>query len=358
MSARDNLKKAPKQIDVESVCGIDALYFYIKVDLDDYTKFYHNHLLKNHLVSENMEMLSNDYTNQFTYFSYSADIGTDYLNEGVAQLQKICRIGFKNLNTADNLYSVKIQMNSIPLQQMTIESIITHFTDLLNSFGLVPLKFQASRVDLNTYIFNYSFDWINHMYFSTRLKKNRSFLNNTTLETFELGARGNGLFLRIYNKLVELSTLDTETERGKKYLIYRKYIRKYLKAPEVNSLWNIELELRREQLRTYKIDTLQDLNDKINSLHTFIFKNSFRLLQKEKKLNTNDSKIPNHDIWNHVIENYDYNGSTVSKIDKTKLKQYKRDNTWLKNRLEEYLAESRNTDKNLRMEVTYLLDRL
>lgn len=357
MSSNIKTKIAPTQSDYESVSGIDALYFYIKVDFDDYTKFYHNHLLKNHIISENMEILSKNYDNQFTYFSYSADIGNESICEGVDPKQKICRIGFKNLNQLDNLHSVIVEMDSIALQQMTIENIITHFTDLLNSYGLVPLKFQTRRVDLNTYVFNYSLDWINYNYFSTRSRKTRTISNTRNLETFELGSRG-GIFLRIYNKLLELSKKDIEIERAKKYLIYRKYIRKYLKTPEVTSLWNIEFELHREQLRTYKIDTLDDLNDKMNSLHSFICKNSFRLLKKEKKLDTNDSKIENHSLWNHISESYDYNGSVISDIEKAKLKQYLRDNTWLKNRLEEYLSEPRNTDNDLKREVNHLLSRL
>jgi hypothetical protein len=352
-------KKAPTPIDCKSVCGLDALYFYIKVSIEEYTLFYHNHLLMGHLESENMEMLSKDYSNQFTYFNYSSliDVNNDYKSfypEGSAR-QRICKIGFKNLNTKDNLFSVIIQMDSIALQQMTIPQIQEHFKNLLNTFGLVPLKYQVSRVDLNTYVFDYPLDWVNYMYFSTKLRKNEPKYDGTQLETFYLGSRGNGLFLRIYDKLNQLRSLDYEEGKKKKYLIALKYVRKYLEAPTLNDVWNIELEMRREQLRTYKIDTLDDLNQKVNSLHKSIFGKSIRLLKEQKKMNTNDSKIENHEIWNHIIKDYDYNGSALFNLDKEKMKQYKRDDIWLKNRLTEYLAEPRNTNESLRLKVNNLL---
>ena len=67
-------KKAPALIDYQSVCGIDALYFYIKVDFNHYSRFYINNLLKNHLESENFVLTSKDYSSQFTYFNHFGEI--------------------------------------------------------------------------------------------------------------------------------------------------------------------------------------------------------------------------------------------------------------------------------------------
>ena len=61
-------------------------------------------------------------------------------------------------------------MNSTTLQQMNIQMIIEYFTNLLNNISLVPEKFQLSRVDVNTYIFDFSFDWLKYDFSQQKLK--------------------------------------------------------------------------------------------------------------------------------------------------------------------------------------------
>lgn len=354
-------KKAPSQYEYESVCGLDALYFYIKVDKVDYTDFYIKHLLNHHIEGENFVLLSPDYKKQFTYFQHLGEIEKNKNNnfrEGFSPLQDICRIGFKNLNSKDNLESVFVQMSSTALQQMNIDEIILYFTKLLNSLGLVPLKFQISRVDLNTYVFDFPFNWLSYDYFSTKARKVEPKYNGYELETFYLGSRNNGMFLRIYNKRKQLLTLPYNEALLKEYLIELKYLKKYLTIPEYKHLWNIELELRREQLKLYKIDTLEDFNNKVNSLFKIIFSKSMRLLSEGKKIDTHDSRIPTHSVWSHIINEYDYNGSPSLEIDKEKLKEYKRDAKWLKNRIEEFLEEPLNQDLSIRKEVNDLLEYL
>lgn len=348
------LKKAPFQKDYQSVSGIDALYFFIKVDYVDYTNFFVNHLLKGHVESDNFILLNKDYSSQFTYYKNFGEIEKEkntITDEGLSPLQEICRIGFKNLNERDNLESIQVQMNSTALQQMSIDDIILYFTALLNNFGLKPLKFQLSRTDLNTYVFDYSFDWLSYDFFSTKCKKSEPKYNGYQLETFYLGTRGNGLFLRVYDKLKQLNTLEYSEGNIKEYLIGLKYISKYKTMPKYKTLWNVEIELRREQLKLYRIDTLQDLNQSVNSLFKLLFSKSIRLLQEAKKMNSNDNRIPTHSVWSHIINEYNYNGFPVLEIDKEKLKEYKRDSSWLKNRLVDFLDEPKNNDLYLREKV-------
>lgn len=361
MSKNEAIKKAPSQNDYESVCGVDALYFYIKVDKIDYTDFYINHLLNHHIEGENFVLLSPDYKKQFTYFQHLGEIEKNKNNnfpEGFCPLQDIARIGFKNLNSKDNLESVFVQMSSTALQQMTIDEIILYFTKLLNSLGLVPLKFQISRVDLNTYVFDFPFNWLGYDYFSTKAKKVEPKYNGYELETFYLGSRNNGMFLRIYNKRKQLLTLPYNESILKEHLIHLKYFKKYLKEPEYKHLWNIEVELRREQLKLYKIDTLEDFNNKVNSLFKIIMTKTFRLLEEKKSMTNNDNRINTHTVWEHIISDYDYNDNLSVEIDKEKLKEYKRDVKWLKNRIEEFLQEPLNQDLSIRKEVNYLLEYL
>lgn len=350
-------KKAPAQKDYESVCGIDALYFYIKVNYFDYSDFFLNYLTRGLLESEEFTLLSKDYKSQFTYFQHNGNI-LKKNDEGICPMQKIARIGFKNLNEKDNLDSIVIQMESNVLQQLNISDIKDYFTNLFNSFALEPLKFQLSRVDLNTYVFDYNFSWINYGYFSTKLKKNEPINNGIILETFNLGSRGNGLYLRIYDKIKQLKTLEYSEGNLKEHLIGLKYLYKYKELPNYKSLWNVELELRREQLKTYRIDTLDDLEKNVNSLFKVIFSKSIRLLEQEQDMLNNNNRIPTHSVWSHIINEYDYNGFPVVELDKEKLKEYKRDRIWLRNRLVEFLDEPKNTDFYLREKTEELLNYL
>lgn len=347
-------KKAPSQNDYQSVCGLDALYFFIKINFDDYSNFFINHLQKGHLESEDFLLISKDYKSQFTFFQHFGNIPNNS-DEGFARLE-VCRIGFKNLNEKDNLHQIQIQMNSTTLQQMNIQMIIEYFTNLLNNISLAPEKFQLSRVDINTYIFDFSFNWLKYDFFSTKMRINEPKYNGNTLETFYLGSRQNGLFLRIYDKIKQLKSLEYSEGNIKEYLIGKKYISKYKKLPNYEHLWNVELELRREQLRLYKIDTLQDLNLNVNTLLKMIFSKTIRLLEESKNMNSNDNRILTHSVWSHIINEYDYNGFPVIELDKEKQKEYKRDTVWLRNRLIEFLQEPKNQDVNINKKIYEILE--
>jgi hypothetical protein len=333
---------APFRNDYQSVCGIDALYFYIKVDFSDYSNFYINHLLEGVLINDNFKLISHDYSKQFTYLQYS--VCEECNDEQI--YTKFCRIGFKNLNLRDGLDFIVVQMESTMLQRLSINEIKKELTSLLNSFNLVPLKFQLSRVDLNTYIFDFSFDWLTYDFFSTKLKVNKSYNNGSKLETITFGSRTNHLIFRIYNKKKELLTRDYEIAVLKEYLINLKYLKKYKTAPVYEDLWNIEVELKREQLKLYNIDTLDDLTSKINNLHSYLFNNVLRLLVRQKDVTKNDNRLFTHTVWEHIISNYNYSEESTVEVEKNKLKIYKHDIQWLTNRLQEFLDEPFNVNNN------------
>ena len=56
-------------------------------------------------------------------------------------------------------------------------------------------------------------------------------------------------------------------------------------------LWNVEFELKRDLLRNYKIDTLEDLFCCVNSLHNDIMKRMRLLTKKKKKDETNATAV-------------------------------------------------------------------
>lgn len=335
MSKNELIKKAPTQNTFETVCGIDALYFYIKIDLEDYKSFY---LKLQSIEGENYQLLSPDYTKQFTYFAHYGQ--TKYL-----EFQKICRIGFKNINTNDYNDFIIVQMETIALQQMTLDEIKDYFTEQLQLLGLCPLKFQLSRFDLNSYVFNFDLSWINYNYFSTKMKKSNSFFDGSRMQSFYLGSPS-GIQFKIYNKLEELKSLDYKESLIKQNLIDKKYIYKYHKTPNYNLLWNLEYKIKREQMKSYGIDTIDDLKSKANGLFITLGSNVVRLLDEEKKEINND-RINNHRLWDTILSEYDYNGTSKTVLDREMKSKYYHNDIWLNNRLNEYLNEPLNTDNEI-----------
>lgn len=355
MTARVTKEKAPlPHIPPRIVSGIDALYFHINVNYVDYSLFYENILLNRVLEDDDtLSMLSYSYDKQYTIFQYSI-----CLSEGISPSEsdfKFCKIMFKNLNTADNLDSIKIQMNSSALQIFTIDKIKSKIENKLNEFGLTINDTKINRLDLNAYINGFSFDWLDFEYFNTLSRKsekefstNNNKYDSGVLQTFYLGSRdSSSLMLRIYNKWAELSALkrsDINSSMLKDTLIDLKFKYKYSEPVDRDlPLWNIEFELKREQLRRFNINTLEDVTHLTNSLFKYLVTKSIKLLDRKKVLgDTNTNKIPIHTVWKQLEDEYIYNSSEILDIEKIKLPNYRRDRKWLQNRIREFLSDPLN----------------
>lgn len=339
----DNLKSEPTHESPKTACGLDTLYYYVKLDYDNYTLFFRNVLLKRTLENDNcLKLKSLNYEKQFTFFEL-----LDY-TQGDSPIT-VCTIGFKNLNNKDNLESIKIQMSSFFMNDYGYEKSVEYVHNYLRGLGLNPLSTKVSRVDLNTYFLGHDFSYLRYDLFSTRSKKNKTYNNGSKFTGFTLGARSNdSVFLRIYDKNNELK--DNQSNIGyldtlrKEFLISKKFINKYAASFELSNypLWNVEFELKREVLRKYNIDTIQDLWEKVDSVHKHICSNSFRLLDSPKT-NSNASRKQNSFVWDILVDNYKVFHEGAN-IDKEKLKVYRQDESWLINRLEEFLSHDFNCD--------------
>lgn len=346
MSDIESLKGSIPLYSPKYLQGIDALYFQVKINYDDYTLFYNNVLLSGTLENDdNFSMCSYDYTKQYTFFTYRS--------EGSSPIQ-LCRIGFKNLNQKDYLESILIQMDSMALNVYGYKESYSLALDLIRSLGLQPLSTKVSRVDLNTYVTDHDFTYLDFNLFSTKQSKNgkitSSLSSRDKLETFYLGSRDSkSIHLRIYNKLVELynmSKSDYSLSSNKQMIIDMRFAEKYHTSVDYKHLWNVEFELKRELLKRYNIDSVDDLFLKINDLHYDICTNHIRLLEREKDI-INNSRIDSSLVWNDITNNYKVFVDEIKPIDKNKLKVYKKDNIWLLNRLNEYLLENPLADEEM-----------
>lgn len=334
------------------IAGIDALYLHLDIDYGHYTTFYNNILLSGLLsLEKTFDMTSYDYSGQYVWFKINVFDVFNSKSEGDTPNcldLTLCRIGFKNLNQNDNLYSVFVQFDTVYLNMFGYQNTYNKLKEILFSIGLDVIKTKVSRVDLNTYVFGYDFSDMDYSIFLTKLIKNEKIPYKTEnpniiskrgrTETFTLGTRKSGnVFMRIYDKASELRALSYEKSSLKESLIYSRFKAKYPNEKfSMKHFWNVEFELDREIIKRYNVETIEDLFIKVNDIHYDIMNNRIRHLS-EPKQDINNSRIETSYIWNLISENYRLFNGDINPIERLNYKIYRKDEEWLKNRFKEFL---------------------
>ena len=323
---------------IATIPGVDALYYQLNINFNDYIQFYTNETLNNtgRLTTFYgvFTRLSEDWTKQYTYFE---------LQDG--QCRTVAKVGFKNLNTKDNLESIVIQTDSYYMNVHGIEYTYQFVKEQIIQLGLRIISSKIQRLDLNTYVYGYDFSYLEYYYFSTLIRSNSKFYSGAKdkLTTFYLGKRSNGAspFVRIYNKWQEL--IDQDKEKKKTELIKYKFQEQHgIIIKEEEELWQVEFELKREFLKSYGVNTVEDFLASANTLHGHIMKRVRLLTKKRKDGDKNSDKIKTASVWKKIEKDYNFMDSNAP-LEKIKVKQYTKDIDWLQNRLEEYLLETKDT---------------
>lgn len=369
MKRKESKKNAPiPKVKPNTVSGIDALIYHCKIDYNDYSYFFNNVLLKRQLEDDkSLQIRENvDYTKQYSYFDFYYVSPSERKLGGALNLESIplCCISFKNLNQRDNLDSIKVDISSVYLQVLTIQEIHNIIQEKLFEFNLKIEDTKVNRIDLNTYVYGFDMSWINPDFISTNARKLNSITNSlfssSKMSTFTVGSRDTGsVYLRIYNKwneLINLSRSKYNLANIKQTLIELKFCNLGLVIDTKTPLWNVEFEIKRGKLKQYNINTIEDLDIYINSFHNILMSKYVKLLSTSTfDGDTNKNKIALHQIWNIIKDNYNYNNKDLVPIDKIPDIIYKHNDTWLTNRLEEYLSELKNDDINKRDLVKQLI---
>lgn len=336
---------------IATVAGVDALYYHLKINYQHYTQFYNNCFLNSTHQIGSFTRTSENWLRQYTYFELRCP------NDNIT----IARIGFKNLNTRDNLDSIMVQMDTF---YMNTKGVLQSYYDVIEqieSLGLQVGRSKVSRIDLNTYVSGYDFSYLEYFYFSTLVCSNTKIYNGAKdkLETFYLGSRSSGApYMRIYNKWSELMAKDEDQK--KQSLIRYKFLKQYDMHLDIEKpLWNVEFELKREFLKSYKIDTVEECLQSVNVLHSELMKR-IRLMTKKRKLDDkNTDRIPTAPIWETIGTNYNFQDSNVP-LDKLPAIKYSKDIDWLINRVVEYKStQSDNlTDNEILLLISQELRRI
>lgn len=323
---------------IATIAGVDALYYHLKINFQHYTQFYNNSFLINALQFGPFTRISENWLKQYTY--------CELRNPSNNLL--MARIGFKNLNTRDNLDSVQVQMDTYYMNTTGVLQSYYDVVEQIEALGLQVGKSKVSRIDLNTYVYGYDFSYLEYFYFSTLLRSDCKVYSAAKgkVETFYLGSRSSGApYLRIYNKWSELMAKDEDQK--KQSLIRYKFLEQYNIHLDIDKpLWNVEFELKREFLKSYKIDTVEQCLQSVNVLHSELMKR-IRLMTKKRKLDDrNTDRIPTSPIWETIGTNYNFQDSNVP-LDKLPAIKYSKDIKWLINRVREFKqAQSDNLTDN------------
>lgn len=179
------------------------------------------------------------------------------------------------------------QFSSEALWLLGIDKAKDLIVTFINELGGIVERLQVNRIDLYA-DFSLS-DGLNdnflksHIVSSSRISK--CFYNDGKLESFYIGTRGR-ILCRIYNKTAEL------IKHHKGFGHYEGI------APELlNNIWRIEFEIGRKILRTYNINTFDDISADLGGLWNYL---TTKWLSLRIPNNSNTSRRPVHPWWQQV----------------------------------------------------------
>ena len=166
----------------------------------------------------------------------------------------------------------------------------------LESLGLIIVKETLSRVDVQVMTLRKTQDYLKLIvndHAVSRAQKDVFYRKYKRLETYTVGS---DIELCIYDKLSELA----EKGNVEKVALMKKYVFDYAgDVGDVCDVTRIEFRLRRDALRSLKINTIDDLHRKETGLVEWLTSHWFRLLDKPK-IRGHENTATIHPLWLEV----------------------------------------------------------
>lgn len=300
--------------------GIDTLYFFVEILSDFSARLYHktwSSVLDGSFNRDGYSFLN--FSGKKTGF-----IGGWYTYTGRDNIP-LFKIGFKDPLKQQQVKNVYVQLLGSGIYSLgflgLMEYVKIELSDLLGE-DVSNDSIYPSRADLNAFVYGFDFGDIDADMFKTNFRKNLpirdeklqfididksyEYKNRRALETLYLGDHRNApLYMKIYNKLVELDKKKHEISS----LIKRDFLITH--GPETSHIWNIEFSIKREVLKQYSIFTYTNLLELAGSVFVDLMKRNAFLgydleIINNYRVNNNLNKLPIHEIWQKIIDNYDF----------------------------------------------------
>lgn len=301
--------------ELKTIAGIDTLYYFCETN-KNYPKFFYTiqealqeqkELLEIRGADASIAEITISVNN--TLFNY---LGKAEGYHWFIEMNALFKIGLKDHESNANLHNIRVQPLSNGIYAVGIKELIPYIDSILENVvtGYKPI----TRADLNTFV-QLDLSFIDESMFATRKRDMdiRKKLHSNIMQTIYVGKKP--FLLRIYNKKEELA--NTHKEK-----LMRFYFQEHGFSYD-KPIFNVEFELHRQFLRTYNIDTVDDLlENAVKLFHECI--DAIRLVDHSTVRKTNRYRALTHPIWQKIRESYTLtqfiqNGTLLEKL---KRKQY------------------------------------
>lgn len=284
------------------ISGIDTLfYFYESNDL--YDSFFLDILDQLEDAKGRFDKREISYSNKDLKVSISNQV---FEFNGKAQgfywfthLDNYVTVGLKDNYTNRGLNDIQIQFTAIGIYTLGLKGLLRYVDELFKEVttGYKPV----TRADLNTFV-QTDLSWLTKDMFVSRKRKYSTHLKEVSskykLQTLYIGKQP--FLLRLYDKKEELKN-SSKNEMMYEYFLNNGFNDK-------DNIFNIEFEIHRKYLKTYNIDTVDDLLGHAEKL----FKESMDAIRlvdlstiSENAINTtNRYKAETNPIWKHISDSY------------------------------------------------------
>jgi hypothetical protein len=299
--------------------GIDALQYFIESN-EEYDNLYLDILdqldmakglfERNELMYryEDLKVTIND-----TPFEYAGNA------EGFLwfrDIEHFVRIGFKDEQKNRGLHNIRVQFEANGIYTIGITSLIEFVDNVLHEY--ITDNKPITRVDINAFV-QYNFNWIDSSWFLSRQTRYVTYADKyggiAFTGTLYIGKQP--FLLRLYDKRIELKNSKKE-DLMKEYFLNHGFD---LEEP----LFNVEFQIHRDYLKSFKIKTVDDLLEQVEAL----FKDSMQRIRMIDKTNIdekllfskNRNRAETHPIWQQISDQYNITEFMQTKLSVERIKR-------------------------------------
>ncbi|WP_345993246.1 hypothetical protein [Sulfurimonas sp. HSL-1716] len=285
------------------ICGIDTLYYFYETN-DLYDDFFIDILDQMEESKGRFEKRDISYANSDIKVSINNQI---FEFNGKAQgfywftnMDNFVTVGFKDNLTNRGLNDIQVQFTAVGIYTLGLKALLRYVDDIFKE--VVTEHKPITRVDLNTFI-QTDLSWLTKDMFVSRKRRYATHMKEVSskykLQTLYIGREP--FLLRLYDKKEELKN-SKKNEMMYEYFLNNGFTRE-------GDIFNIEFELHRKYLKTYNIDTVDDLLGHAEKLFKECM-DSIRLvdlstISENSVKSKNRYKADMHPLWQHISDSYE-----------------------------------------------------
>jgi len=295
-----NLKTFTNLPDV--ISGIDTLYYFFESN-NLYDNFFKNLLEQLEVSKRNFEQQNISYENRDLKIDVNNQVfefnGKSQGFYWFSHLDNYFSVGFKDSLINVDVHNIQIQFNAIGIYTLGIKTLLRYADNIFKNIttGYKPV----TRVDLNIFV-QTDLSWLNKDMFVSRKRKYTTHTKEVSskyrLQTLYIGKAP--FLLRLYDKKEELKN------SSKKEMMYAYFIAHGFKKDD--EIFNIEFELHRKYLKSFNIDTVDDLlvvGEKLfKECMSAIRLVDLSSISKNSINSQNRYKADTHLLWKYISDSY------------------------------------------------------